>query len=358
MWRKIKKIARGTLFFDLFALIYIVQQNTVKKGVVKMAGKRNLMKRAAKPTDVKEIFQLFQQHNEAGNLAKQTIISYQWNCKHILEFLEEQGIDNIQDVTSDTVDEFKLHLVKGDRYKKISPTTRNTYLRNTRAFLYFAMKKEYLERFSINLFPQEEPIPKMYDREEIAKLIQVPDLKACKFPEYRNWVFVTYIFATGNRLRTAMNIRVRDIDFTENTVLLTTTKNREQQIIKLNKTMAAILREYLDTWEENFTPNSYLFPTIDGEKMSENGMKHTIAEYNRRRGVQKTSIHAMRHTYATNYMKSGGNREKLKQNLGHKDDTITNRYIHITGLDFPEDVEKTNILDQIGMGQKKKRFVR
>lgn len=321
-----------------------------------MAGKTNLMRRANVPTDVHEIFQLFQQHNEAGNLSKATMVSYEWNCKHFLTFLDEQGIDNIQDVDSDTVDKFKLHLVKGDRFKKISATSRNTYLRNTRVFLYYAMGKNFMIPFKIKLFPTEEPIPETYNHEEIAKLIVPPDLKTCKYTEYRNWVFVNYMFDTGNRLRSVLNIKVKDIDFSNNSILLTTTKNREQQIVCLSKAMVGIIKEYLNTWSA-LTSNSYLFSTVEGEQVSENGMKHAIAKYNKKRGVDKTSIHAMRHTFATDYIKGGGSTGKLKTLLGHKSDAITNRYIHITGMDCANEIEKTSLITKLGTNGKK-RLVR
>lgn len=48
--------------------------------------------------------------------------------------------------------------------------------------------------------------------------------------------------------------------------------------------------------------------------MSENCLHHAIAQYNQSKGINKTTIHGFRRTFATEYLKNGGNLLKLKKN--------------------------------------------
>ena len=48
--------------------------------------------------------------------------------------------------------------------------------------------------------------------------------KKCKFAEYRNWVMANYFLATGNRLRTVLNISfiyiITSFDFRRGLILI------------------------------------------------------------------------------------------------------------------------------------------
>lgn len=52
------------------------------------------------------------------------------------------------------------------------------------------------------------------------KLIAKQNLKECSFVEYRNWIMINYFIETGNRLRSVINIKVSDVDFTGFKVLI------------------------------------------------------------------------------------------------------------------------------------------
>ena len=81
--------------------------------------------------------------------------------------------------------------------------------------------------------------------------------KKCRFSEYRNWVFINYLIATGNRLSTVINIKIGDIDFDNDTIILKKTKNRNQQIIPIANSLKIVLLEYLKY--RKGTSEDYLF---------------------------------------------------------------------------------------------------
>ncbi|GCD81387.1 hypothetical protein PTHTG4_04490 [Parageobacillus thermoglucosidasius] len=70
-------------------------------------------------------------------------------------------------------------------------------------------------------------------------------------------------------------------------------------------------------------------------------LSHDITK---KRGVEKTSIHAFRHTFAKHYITSGGDAFKLQRLLGHSTLDVTLNYVNLYGTDLKEDFDKHSIL--------------
>lgn len=93
-------------------------------------------------------------------------------------------------------------------------------------------------------------------------------------------------------------------------------------------------------WED------YLFPEYEkGGKLKERSAQDAIANYNKSRGVEKTSIHLFRHTFAKEYIMAGGNAIKLQKLLNHKNIETTMRYVNLYGADIADDLDLFNPLD-------------
>lgn len=91
--------------------------------------------------------------------------------------------------------------------------------------------------------------------------------------------------------------------------------------------------------------------------MTNSAVQHSIARYNEKRDVEKTSIHAFRHTFAKHYIKSGGNAFKLQKLLGHSSLTVTQDYISLFGEDLAEDFGKHSIIHKYSGREKLKSKV-
>lgn len=88
-------------------------------------------------------------------------------------------------------------------------------------------------------------------------------------------------------------------------------------------------------------------PFFNGTRLTENAAKQAIGIYNRKRGVEITSIHAFRHTFARNYIVTGGSAFKLQSLLGHKDITMTRHYVHLFGEDLASDIDEHSIVERM-----------
>lgn len=99
--------------------------------------------------------------------------------------------------------------------------------------------------FKIRIPKVDKKLKETYTDTELNALLKKPNLKTYGFSEYKIWVFSNYLLGTGNRISTALNLKIEVIDFDSSMIALNHTKNRTAQIIPLSQTLANIMREYL-----------------------------------------------------------------------------------------------------------------
>ena len=251
-------------------------------------------------------------------------------------------------VTKDTVDDYTLYLKAKDT---VTDTTVNTALRMVRAFLYFCMERDWIPHFTISQIKAVQPVKEPYTNDELAKLLKKPDVKSCTFARYRNWVIVNFLLATGCRAATLVNLCIMDIDLSGGTAFFRHMKAGNQQAVPLSKTIVQILEEYLPY--RNGQPAEPLFISEYGNALRVDVLESAIREYNHSCGVEKTSLHLFRHTYAKLFIMAGGDPFRLQKLLGHTDLSMTKRYVALYADDLKENYDAFNPLEQVTAGQKR-----
>ena len=134
-----------------------------------------------------------------------------------------------------------------------------------------------------------------YTDNELERLLKKPNMRSCAFAEYRTWVIINLLVNNGIRAATVRNIKNKDVDLENLVIYLRHTKSKKSQVIPLCTELCGILKEYMRI--RGGGDDDFLFPTENGEQLTEHGLRSSIARYNNRRGIEKTSIHAFRHPY-------------------------------------------------------------
>ena len=244
----------------------------------------------------------------------------------------------------------------------VNEQTIAAYFRAYRAIAYFAMEEGWIPRRKISIKQPEPPIKNCYTDDEIKRLVRKP--KTDDFLENRNWVMVNYFLATGNRVSSVADLRIGDVDLDEGYITVNRQKNGKPTRIPLVNKITRILRAYIDDYrtEVNGVPvglNEPLFCNLYGEKLSENGIKKAIANYNRSRNVEKTSVHLFRHTFAKKWIIDGGDLLQLEKMLGQSSLKMVQHYSNLYASDIKEQAEKHAVITKTrGNGRKiRKRIV-
>lgn len=289
---------------------------------------------------IQKAFEQFQKQNQLKNLSQGTIEFYSSKARRFFVFLEdvEQSVDSI---TEETVEDYIFWM----KDRGLSDTTINTNLRMVRAFLNWCMDKGYLEHFPIKLIRADEPIKEPYTEEELEKLLKAPNRKSCSFAEYRNWVIVNFLLGTGCRASTLVNLKIEDINFSDGTVLFRHMKARNQQVVPLTRALTKLLEEYL--MYRDGAPSDPLFVSEYGVQMTVDALGNAVWAYNHKRGVEKTSLHLFRHTYAKLYIQAGGDPFRLQKLLGHSDLAMTRKYVALYADDLKANYDALNPLEQM-----------
>lgn len=299
---------------------------------IKLSKKTNLT--------IEESFLLFIRKCKVKNLSDTSIKSYEQKITPFFEYLSKESPISVVD--QDTVDDYILWLRDN---REANDITINSYLRSLRAFLYYCMKCNYIPTFKVNLIKAEKKIKETYTDEELLRLLEKPNTDSCTFSTYKTWVFENYLLATGNRISTALNVRIDDIDFYSGTISLRRTKNRKQQIIPLSNTLALILQEYIEI--RGGEGEDYLFCNDYGQQASARTYQQLVQRYNIKRNVNKSSCHLFRHTFAKSAILNGIDVFRLQKLLGHSDLTVTKEYVEMFGQDLQTDFDKFNPLDNL-----------
>lgn len=129
--------------------------------------------------------------------------------------------------------------------KGLKDSTINIRIRAIRCVLYYLMRNEYINYFKISEIKENNIEIELYTDNEIQQLLKKPNMKKCSFAEYRTWVIINFLVATGVRSRSLRNIKIEDLDFDNELIYIKVTKNRKSIIIPMGKTIKKVLLEYL-----------------------------------------------------------------------------------------------------------------
>lgn len=217
-------------------------------------------------------------------------------------------------------------------------TSVQTKIKSIRTFLYWCMDEDrsWVKPFKLNLPRADYELKTPYTIDELDLLLAEPS--SDDLSEWRNWAAISFIVRTGIRLSSVVNVKWSDIDFEKRTCLLKHTKTNEQYYVPIPSDALQDLK----TWQtiSPATQSGFVFFSTYSEKqLSPSSLYQAIRKYNLARGVSKTSVHLLRHTYATVYLQKGGRAERLQKILGHKTIEMTQRYVHFVTDDLVDGID-------------------
>lgn len=286
-----------------------------------------------------EVFELFLLTKRADGVKPRTIETYKQHFHAISKHL-----DINQEIAEMTATDLKKMIVSMQD-KGLAPNSIKSYTITLKAFLSWC-NAEGITSLNMKKYKGEETIKETYSDEELKILLQKPNMKKCTFAEYRTWVVVNFLINSGSRAATIRNIQNRDVDMENNVIYARHTKNRKALVIPLCSQMSAVLMEYMKI--RGGKQDDYLFPSESGEQMTESGFRCSIANYNRSRGVTKTSTHLFRHTFAKKYLVDcGGNALMLQKLLGHSTLDMTKHYCAIFDTEITKDFDSFSPLAKL-----------
>lgn len=125
-------------------------------------------------------------------------------------------------------------------------------------------------------------------------------------------------------------------------MLVNNGKGGKSRVVVFGPMLKKQILEFLDY---RVTNSAYLFPSQRGEQMTRSGIQQVFKKFAKKAGLpSRYSIHALRHTYATNIYKSSGyNLRLVQQRLGHSSPTTTSVYSAVLNPDLDKAVKNLEL---------------
>ncbi|WP_144896927.1 tyrosine-type recombinase/integrase [Lutibacter sp. Hel_I_33_5] len=256
-----------------------------------------------------------------------TITAYKKDLNSFRDFCElEYGENDISTVHYNQIRNWIVNLVN----EQISNRTINRKVSSLKSFYKFLQKVKKIE---INPLAKHKAL-------KVEQKIQVPfSLKEINavlddinnetdFISLRNKSIVALFYSTGIRRIELINIKERDINFSDNTIKVLGKRNKER-FVPLLKSVEETLKVYIKGKKEIFPESSDLFITEKGNKIYETLVYRVINSYfSKVSSKVKKSPHILRHSFATHLLNEGADLNSVKELLGHSSLASTQVYTH------------------------------
>ena len=205
----------------------------------------------------------------------------------------------------------------------LSAVSINTYICAMNAYWKWAgtgLKVDYLK--------EEEKILATLNPDQIKRI-------ATFKPKGRNQIrahaVALLILDGGYRISEVLGLLFEHCDF-DNLVLKVRGKGNKHRLVPLSQEMRRVLYRYAT---KNSGPGRFLFGTRNNTLVRVRNSERDFKALGQRLGITgvRFSPHTLRHTFAVQYLRAGGNLFYLSKILGHTSVTTTQKYLQSVGVD-------------------------
>lgn len=254
--------------------------------------------------------------------------------KDILEYLKYLEQDNI------TLTNTGLNLARNYAYtlanKKLKPTSINRKLSSIRNFYRFLITQEVVKSNpfdAIETIKIEKKLPNYLYLDDLETLFNSIDQSTPL--GVRNYCLLELLYGTGIRVSELCNIKLHDIDFYNNNILITG-KGNKQRYVPIHESLREVLITYLNFARNELLKDSdeivdNLFVNHRGGPLTSRGVRDILKNLVNESGLNvKISPHVLRHSFATHMLDYGADLRSVQKLLGHENLSTTQIYTHVS----------------------------
>ena len=276
------------------------------------------------PNETKEQIQRVVDTLRMGGRSEQTIDNYVYAINRFLKYFNYNDVSILTD--ADIIQYLKYNYLN----KKCST---NTYNMNLSAIKYF-YSINFSKEFNNKLLPHAKlvkKIPATIDKETFDKIFY--DEKSLK---HKCWLLLAY--CSGLRAEEVASVKLKDINADEHQ-LKVLGKGKKERFTFLPEITVRYLRMYYTSYycqpyNRRVNKTGYLFEGYRYKCLTSSTIVNYFSNVKHKYNLDENiTFHSLRHSFATNFIKNGGDPFVLKSMLGHSSLNTTSIYVHM-GRDF------------------------
>lgn len=236
------------------------------------------------------------------------------------------------------------HFVVHLRERGIKPVTCNCWLRGLNAFGRW-LHAEGVIPHPVRVPPQKEEkrLLPLHDEAALRALI---GYRPRTFVQWRVHVIACTILDTGCRIEELLTARTGDFDF-DNLLLTVVGKGRKQRKVPFGIELRKQLFRFVQVKERAEVRSELMFPAREDGKWELRNARRSYYCLLKSLGLPRTGFHLLRHTFATQYLRHGGDVVRLSIILGHSEVGTTMKYLHLLTEDLQRPHQSLSILNRL-----------
>ncbi len=262
--------------------------------------------------------------------SRATLEAYRRDLDDFLAWLDERGVS----VTSVAAEDLEVYL-EGLRESRAASTVAR-HLAAVRGWLGWLVEEGELPSDpSARVRPgrRARSLPKPLPEAAVMSLIDSVD--GDEPLDLRDRVLLELLYGTGVRVSEAVGVRLEDLDFDEELILVTG-KGSKQRLVPMGRQLRAALVRYLApggrTELVGESRDAHLLLNARGRSLSRQGVDLAIRRRALAAGVpsQHLSAHVFRHSCATHLLAHGADIRVVQELLGHASISTTQVYTAVS----------------------------
>ena len=270
----------------------------------------------------KQHFENYMRHKSRVNHKPRTIDSSFTSVMFFLDFYGKSGKSELKEIERSDLEAFIEH--EQDRGLHISSV--KTRMASIVAFLHFLIEQDIIfgsflkRRIRLKL---PETLPRAINPADIKKLLSIID-------DTRDRALVLLLLRTGIRIGEALGLTMNDVDLKDRKVhLYEGEKNSMGRVVYLSNDAVFALKRWL---AYRNTTKEFVFYGQGNTRLSYSAARTRFVTYLTKAGLEHKgyTVHALRHTFASELLNAGMRLEVLQQLMGHQDIEVTRRYARLT----------------------------
>ena len=257
-----------------------------------------------------------------------TQISYERDLKKLKEYLGQQGIMDVKEVSETSLNSYVLFLEKEGK----AASTVSRYIASFKGFFEYCLKQGVIANDPAErLKPPkvEKKFPQILTINETQKLMDGPDVQSSK--GIRDKAMLELLYATGIRVSELISLKMTDMNLSMEYVICH--EKSKDRIIPFGSAAKKALEVYLEKTREEMLEDlesEYLFVNCSGKPMSRQGFWKLIKHYADKAGIEKEiTPHTFRHSFAAHLLENGADVQSVQKMMGHADVSTTQMYVEM-----------------------------
>jgi integrase/recombinase XerD len=270
-------------------------------------------------------------------LAANTLTSYRRDLRRYQAYLDELGIESLDDVTEATVTSFLVRLREGDaEHPALSSTSAARTVVAVRGFHKFAVSDGLATSdpaASVKPPAPSKRLPKALPLADVEAILDAAGAAGTTLA-LRDRALLEVLYGTGARISEGVGLDVDDLDTVDGTVLLRG-KGGKERLVPVGSYALEAVDAYLVRGRPELVAagkgTPALFLNARGGRLSRQSAWAVLVRAAERAGVTRdVSPHTLRHSFATHLLDGGADVRVVQELLGHASVTTTQVYTLVT----------------------------